>query len=846
MSLKEKNPDRLTLHKFKSNSGLMSTFLFSLSLLFLSSPAQAHRPHAVAKAYANSIDFEISGVAWAIIDPHDVSQLMRSEDFGRHWDYQYSPATDDSLVDAEDTLFGLLLLGKDGSVWQQNEEGEWLDHNALDVGGIAREFEVIDGELYVASSIGLYHAPISDLSSFSRMGLASDLVSIHTDGGSTGTILAVDAGGAIWRAEGPSSMFERFSPLSGGRNVLSVTEYNGRVFAGTNQQVAASDDNGDSWIACGSMPISTGNDYVTHIVEIVALPNGRLIAANAREGLFVSDDSCESWSYMDTGVWVPFGGIGNAVDPQEGVVYIGMTGDVGTIATFSGITSSVDGGNSWHETKLLPGDFSRSISISPDFPFDSRIFTGGYGGGAFWTDDGGLSWEGSATGLVGPYTYDVLADPNIGDNDHVYYSGSTWPHESFDGGYTWSSVDNIPMERVRNYRAQGHRVWAIGEDDTQGLVGKLAFTVDQGASWEEVPSLYDTWDGAVPRDVFETDDMIAVVVDMPAGMLISTDDGDSWLWVHEGALETAGGGALWVDGETTRLLFASPTSGIIYSNDNGTTWNNPETPPTGRPRLFDQADDGTLLVVNRAGQVFLSIDGGLNWEPSGEPMAPAPYAISTAPNFQETGIAVVSTTGGTFWTNSRGESWAQLPRYSRFEQGTYHIDCHASGGDEHEECDTYEDHDQGFMGGYLLQEGDTLDFSFSGDTFSILGVGEGDGMIAVYIDGVEVEELTGDGTKLYSGPHSGPNGGVNSGGWKDITLVVTQTSGEGLHIDAIEVFGDGDPLPIPTSGDTGDDTGDDTGGDNKDTCGGCSSQTSDSGLPLLLLIALGLVNRRRT
>jgi hypothetical protein len=335
--------------------------------------------------------------------------------------------------------------------------------------------------------------------------------------------------------------------------------------------------------------------------------------------------------------------------------------------------------------------------------------------------------------------------------------------------------------------------------------------------------------------------MIAVVVDMPAGMLISTNNGTSWLWAFEGARETAGGGALWEGVDVQRLIFASPASGVIYSDDNGANWSRPVTPPTGRTRLLDQADDGTLLIVNRAGQVFSSIDGGLNWNSIGEPMAPAPYAISIAPNYAETGIAVISTTGGSFWTNNRGENWSQLPRYSRFEQGTYHLDCHLDGEHENGDCDTYENNNQGLMGGYLLHEGDTLSFTFSGDTFSVLGVEDGDGSLAVYIDGTGVDVMTGYGGKLHSGPYNS--------GWKDVTLVVTSASTQGLHIDAIEVFGDGVPLPIPDIGDTGDtsDTGDtgDTGDNNKD-CGGCSSQQNQStGLHLLLILALGAITRRR-
>ncbi len=64
----------------------------ALLLGLLVSVASAHSPHDIATALVASPS--ISGRMWAVFDPNDVSQLLRSDDGGRHWDFVGGPEQD--------------------------------------------------------------------------------------------------------------------------------------------------------------------------------------------------------------------------------------------------------------------------------------------------------------------------------------------------------------------------------------------------------------------------------------------------------------------------------------------------------------------------------------------------------------------------------------------------------------------------------------------------------------------------------------------------------------------------------------------------------------------------------
>src|SRR4051812_21696239 len=86
-------------------------------------PAFAHRPHAVIPALAEAPSFQDTGEIWLIHDPGGPSQLLRSDDFGQHWDRAGGAPQADPLVDLAWLGDTLLALSTDGTLWSTTDDG---------------------------------------------------------------------------------------------------------------------------------------------------------------------------------------------------------------------------------------------------------------------------------------------------------------------------------------------------------------------------------------------------------------------------------------------------------------------------------------------------------------------------------------------------------------------------------------------------------------------------------------------------------------------------------------------------------------------------------------------------
>jgi photosystem II stability/assembly factor-like uncharacterized protein len=793
--------------------------------------ANAHRPHSVITAMALAPDFEESGVVWTVMDPHDISQPMRSVDHGRHWEFLGGAPMDDELVGATYVGGTLYFIARDGTLWSTDDEGESWSSQEILGNTLAESLTVDDGRVVVGTKAGIYVGlPGGD---FDVVGSENGWPQVETSPTDVDAGAAVTDLGAIWRTEDGWNSMLRIKENPQSLVYYDAALVNGYVFGSTdNAKVVRYDVAGDSWEDCGVLPRESSESYTEDVVKVDGTADGRIIVATAREALFVSNDDCQSWEKWDSQVVPIFGGIGNATSAEEGFTEIHAEGDHGIVGGFSGIATASGAGADWTDSKLIPGDYCRGIAFAPRWPEDPRIFIGAYGGGVWWTENGGGSWEGSAVGMDGVYSYDVQPASDMLSSGVVYYSGSNSPYRSADDGKTWTRFE-LPMDRVRLFRPFGNRVYALGEDQTDAVYGQVAYSDDGGLVWVEFPGdLYDVMQRAAPRDISETtldgEDLLLLVVDSSAGILISYDAGFSWEMVYAGEKETAAGGTAWPVGDPTRLVFASPSSGVIYSDDGGENWTDSPNPPTGRPRHMTQADDGTLLLATRDGQIWLSDDGAESWYDVGSPVRPAIFDLVAGPGFATYGAALVGTQAGAFWSMDRGESWARLPRYERYEDRSVHFECWRGGVEnEGDPCANYSDTSHGFGGGYALEQGDVLKFTFEGHEFVLVGAQDGDGTVRIDIGGVDQGTLVADGTKLRLG-------GLETG-WKDVTLTVEDAGPDGFRIDLVETFGEGDRMPVGVP-DTGLDSGgpDDTG---IPCVTGCSCRgTTGSRCALLLLL----------
>ena len=122
-------------------------------LCALSPPSHAHRPHTVVTAMTGTNDPE---VAWALLDPHDISQIMVTQDAGAHWDHVHSPAMEQTLVGiAVDGDNHLYTISADGTLWTSPDSSTWSPTELFSGEAVARDIKGLTTGAAVATSKGV-------------------------------------------------------------------------------------------------------------------------------------------------------------------------------------------------------------------------------------------------------------------------------------------------------------------------------------------------------------------------------------------------------------------------------------------------------------------------------------------------------------------------------------------------------------------------------------------------------------------------------------------------------------------------------------------------------------------
>jgi len=224
--------------------------------------------------------------------------------------------------------------------------------------------------------------------------------------------------------------------------IWSITnDLSGNLLVGTaGGSIYKSLDNGINWTKINS------SMHVGYIWSLAVASNGN-IYAGTEQGVFSSTDNGATWNG-------PLGGLiydtrSIAIDPVTGDLYTGHWG--------FGIYKSVDGGANWTEVnnglsskvvnslvidanrKIYAGTFGGGVSVSNDFgatwtksglSYDyvwavdvtstGDVYAATYGAGVFMSADNGTSWSEMNNGLFAPYVYSVA----VNGNDDVFVS--TW------------------------------------------------------------------------------------------------------------------------------------------------------------------------------------------------------------------------------------------------------------------------------------------------------------------------------------------------------------------------------------------------------------------------------------
>ncbi len=223
-------------------------------------------------------------------------------------------------------------------------------------------------------------------------------------------------------------------------NVLYAATWGGGVFR--------SDNGGVTWNSRYGLP------YI-YSLEATQGPTGTVLYGTTfytDYGIIRSDDQGDHWREISRGWFSDISFDIKSLDggPQTLVV-----------ATFHGAERSNDGGATWNLAAGLNDGVVLRVARSPNNA--NRWLAGTWGGGIWASNDGGVSWSESSTGLGSSYVYDVAYAPSYPD---TVYAASLGVYRSSNGGTSWS-FSGIPDAWIRALDTQGgpyHDVFAGTHD----------------------------------------------------------------------------------------------------------------------------------------------------------------------------------------------------------------------------------------------------------------------------------------------------------------------------------------------------------------------------------------------
>ena len=174
-----------------------------------------------------------------------------------------------------------------------------------------------------------------------------------------------------------------------GYNVYSIAVCGNNIFAGTNNHVCLSTDNGANW----NDMLWTGNN-----VQSLLINGMNIFAGTSGGGVYLSTDNGTTWTQINNG-------LSNSV-----ITSIAAIGTNIFAGTSSGVFLSTDNGANWVQVNNgLTNTNVRALSV-----YGSNIFAGagnGSSGGVFLSTDNGTNWA-----QVGLSNYYVRSLAVGGDN----------------------------------------------------------------------------------------------------------------------------------------------------------------------------------------------------------------------------------------------------------------------------------------------------------------------------------------------------------------------------------------------------------------------------------------------
>ena len=412
-------------------------------------------------------------------------------------------------------------------------------------------------------------------------------------------------------------------------------------FAQSNSPVVGKSRTEGAWRPVGPAPpaieASIAVDTATRTVYIASLGGGILKSKDGGQTFAAANQGLDSLVVASLAM----------AQDNPNLVYAG---------TGAGIYKTTDGGATWRATGS--GDLPLSLIIDPTNP---NVLYAGFNGDLQKTVDGGDTWVSSANGIDNPLVFSLAIDPN---NTSVVYAGTagTGAFKSVDAGAMWNplTVDTSVFSLYVD-PANSNVIYA-------GSNGNGVFkSTNAGASFVRTGSPAV---GVVLALAKSGKHLYAGTATQ--GVSVSKDDGATW--TNTGI---SGGLGLVLSVGSDGSVFAgtnfdgvfehsAPISGSDEDDRRTSNWRRLAWAQlkacrcqNGHALGIDPTDHEHVFFSTNDGGLFVTRDGGRNWEDGGENglTSRAPRGIAFDPQDPRFVYAGSFTGGGLYRSHDHGQHW---------------------------------------------------------------------------------------------------------------------------------------------------------------------------------------------
>jgi photosystem II stability/assembly factor-like uncharacterized protein len=424
-------------------------------------------------------------------------------DSGAHWTTTLSAAVSALAVSPQFNMDRTIFAGSDVLYRSTNGGLTWItttigmSNTRISALALSPQF-VLDHTLYAGTNVGLFRsddggAVWNSVSEFVNVPVLSLAIS---PGWPTHPYLLVGTASGMSRSNDGGATWMRMSGLALlDASPIALSPDEGLWLTGSFNGVHASADNGHTWQPFGLQPsvwyvsaLTFSPDYTNDHTIFEAQNNNAGLGAminrttdggvtwqylygqDAIHSLAISpqyatdhtlyttgDNQRKVWRSNDRGDhWTEVGSW--SLSPSRGVRLVALPPDYPTDETIfaagSGFWRLPPGATSWQP--VATGSLSNTVlvefAVAPDYAASQTLLAAGWQWSlddqvhydVFRSDDGGVNWQPSGTGVTDRELRDVAFSPNYASDHTAYLISAYQLYRSIDGGHSWTAIGAPP------------------------------------------------------------------------------------------------------------------------------------------------------------------------------------------------------------------------------------------------------------------------------------------------------------------------------------------------------------------------------------------------------------------